>query len=117
MASFLSSLAALDRYRPSKPTFTVPLPRRDALTSEGHMSDPPWREQRPNRPYGGEPGARPRGRDPGPPAAGGPRAVVPPGASTLGGSRGVVPPGASKSPPRAPAAGTRVPPGGRGPAG
>ena len=29
------------------------------------MSDPLWREARPNRPYGSEPGARPRGRDPG----------------------------------------------------
>ena len=45
----------------------VPLPRRDALTSEAHMSNPPRREQRPNPPYGGEPGATPRGRVPGPP--------------------------------------------------
>src|ERR1700730_6790850 len=43
------------------------------LTSEAHMSDPLWRETRPSRPYGSEPGARPRGRDPGIPA-GGPRA-------------------------------------------
>ncbi len=28
------------------------------------MSNPLWREARPNSPYGGEPGARPRGRDP-----------------------------------------------------
>jgi len=27
------------------------------------MSNPQWREARPNSPYGGEPGARPRGRD------------------------------------------------------
>src|SRR6266700_2532336 len=47
------------------------MPQR--LTSEAHMSDPPWREPRPGRPYGGEPGARPRGRDPGPPP-GAPRA-------------------------------------------
>ena len=33
------------------------------------MSDPSWREARPSRPYGGEPGARPRGRDPGTPGA------------------------------------------------
>ncbi len=32
------------------------------------MSDPLWREARPNRPYGSEPGVRPRGRDPGTPA-------------------------------------------------
>src|SRR5690348_12589944 len=31
------------------------------------MSDPRWRETRPSRPYGGEPGARPRGRVSGPP--------------------------------------------------
>jgi Domain of unknown function (DUF6542) len=31
------------------------------------MSDPPRRETRPNTPSGGEPGARPRGRDSGPP--------------------------------------------------
>src|ERR1700722_17623288 len=47
------------------------------LTSEAHMSNLEWREARPSRPYGGEPGARPRG-DPGPPpgvarAAAGPR--------------------------------------------
>jgi hypothetical protein len=53
------------------------------------MNDPPRREARPSRPYGNEPGARPRGRDPG----------VPPGA------------------PRTPAAGPRTPsrdPGGAG---
>jgi hypothetical protein len=34
------------------------------------MNDPPRREARPSRPYGNEPGARPRGRDPGiPPGA------------------------------------------------
>ena len=36
------------------------------------MSDPSWREPRPGRPYGGDPRARPRGREPGPPP-GGPR--------------------------------------------
>ena len=36
------------------------------LTSEAPMSNPEWREARPSRPYGGEPGARPRG-DPWPP--------------------------------------------------
>ena len=32
------------------------------------MNDPPRREARPSRPYGNEPGARPRGRDPGIPS-------------------------------------------------
>ena len=51
------------------------------LTSKAHMSDPPRREARPSRPYGSEPGARPRGRD----------HVIPPGA------------------PRTPPAGARTP--------
>ncbi|HEV2536466.1 MAG TPA: hypothetical protein VGU21_03030, partial [Streptosporangiaceae bacterium] len=38
------------------------------------MTDSPRREPRPSRPYGGEPGARPRGRDAGLPRAPGPGA-------------------------------------------
>jgi hypothetical protein len=45
----------------------VPVINAQRLTSEAHMSDPSWRETRPSRPYGSEPGARPRGRDPAPP--------------------------------------------------
>jgi len=41
------------------------------------MTDPPRREPRPSRPYGGEPGARTRGRDPGLPRAPGPGARTP----------------------------------------
>jgi len=41
------------------------------------MTDPPRREPRPSRPYGGEPGARPRGRDPGLPRAPGPDGRTP----------------------------------------
>src|SRR5690242_4590353 len=93
MAPFLSSpssgsLPSDEAYR------RVPVTRPQRLTSEAPMSDPPWRETRPNRPYGGEPGARPRGRVPGPPPTPGrvpgrpPGAVpprIPPGASTAGG--------------------------------
>ena len=69
MAFFLSSpssgsIPSVEAYR------HVPVINAQRLTSEAHMSDPPWREARPSRPYGGEPGARPRGRDPGiPPGA------------------------------------------------
>ena len=65
------------------------------------MSDPPRRETRPSRPYGYEPGARPRGRDPGiPPGA--PRTLAagartpprdPGGAGGWGDSRGSDPRG------------------------
>ena len=65
------------------------------------MSDPPRRETRPSRPYGYEPGARPRGRDPGiPPGA--PRTLAagartpprdPGGAGGWGDSRGSDPGG------------------------
>jgi len=41
------------------------------------MTDPPRREPRPSRPYGGEPGARPRGRDPGLPRVPGPDGRTP----------------------------------------
>src|SRR6516164_5028183 len=90
------------------------------------MSDPPRREQRPNRPYGGEPGARPRGRAPGPPpgAPAGRGGVGPP----QGGSGGMGPPqggsGGMGPPGRERASTGRVPPGwdgrapgGRGPGG
>ncbi len=59
------------------------------------MSDPRWREARPSRPYGGEPGARPRGRDPGIP----PGAPRPPQAA----------PRTPQAAPRIPAAGARTP--------
>src|SRR5437660_5409716 len=83
----------MDRYRPSKPTFHVPVTKPQRLTSEAPMSDPRWRETRPSGPYGGEPGARPRGPVPAPPpgarggtagrpsAAGGPRGSGPPDAA------------------------------------
>src|SRR5436305_2084846 len=57
----------MDRYRPSKPTFHVPVTKPQRLTSEAPMSDPRWRETRPSSPYSGEPGARPRGPVPVPP--------------------------------------------------
>ena len=65
MASFLSSpssgsLPSVEAY------LHVPVTKAQRLTSEAHMTEPPWREPRPSRPYGGEPGARPRARDPGP---------------------------------------------------
>src|SRR5260370_6558663 len=60
MAFFLSSpgygsLPSVEAY------LHVPVTNAQRLTSEAHMSDPLWREARPSRPYGGEPGARPRG--------------------------------------------------------
>src|SRR5580704_16958194 len=79
MAFFLSSpnsgsISSVEAYR------HVPVINAQRLTSEAHMSDPSWRETRPSRPYGGEPGARPRGRDPGTPP-GAPR-TPPAGART-----------------------------------
>jgi len=65
------------------------------------MNDPPWREQRPNRPYGGEPGARPRGRVPGPP----PGTPGAPTGGTPGERGGAVPPGAGRTPQREPGRG------------
>src|SRR5580700_8549343 len=46
-----------------------PLMSAQRLTSKAHMSDPRWRDARPSRSYGGEPGGRtprrePRGSDP-----------------------------------------------------
>src|SRR5580692_8486776 len=47
----------------------VPVTSAQRLTSKAHMSDPRWRDARPSRSYGGEPGGRtprrePRGSDP-----------------------------------------------------
>src|SRR6266404_3436178 len=46
-----------------------PVTNAQRLTSKAHMSEPRWRDARPSRPYGGEPGGRtprrePRGSDP-----------------------------------------------------
>src|ERR1700730_18225650 len=52
-----------------------PVTNAQRLTSKAHMSDPRWRESRPSRPYGGEPGARTPRREPrgsGPQRPGGP---------------------------------------------
>lgn len=80
---------------------------RNALTSEEHMSDPRWRDQRPIRPYGGEPGARPRGRGPVTPAGG-------PGTAGPGGAGQQALGGAGQ---RGPGGGKPVLPAGRGDAG
>src|SRR5205823_11058366 len=100
MASFLSS-PSYGSLPSDEAYLHVPVTKPQRLTSEAHMSEPRWRETRPSRPYGGEPGARPPGRAPGPPpdAPGGRGGVVPPGAGTAPGGRGgVVPPGAGTAP-------------------
>ena len=98
MAFFLSSpssgsIPSVEAYR------HVPVIKTQRLTSKAHMSDPPRREARPSRPYGDEPGARPRGRDPG----------IPPGAPRT-------PPAGARTPRRDPgsAAGMRGAGGGWG---
>src|SRR6266566_9796819 len=88
----------MDRYRPSKPTFHVPVTKPQRLTSEAPMSDPRWRETRPSSPYGGEPGARPRGPVPVPPpgARGGPAGRPAAGAPRGSGPRDAGPGGAGQ---------------------
>src|SRR5260370_37858639 len=94
MAFFLSSpgygsLPSVEAY------LHVPVTNAQRLTSEAHMSDPLWREAHPSRPYGREPGARPRGRDPRAPAGG-------PGVAASG-------PGGPAGGPAVPASGARAP--------
>src|SRR6266516_1067880 len=88
----------MDRYRPSKPTFAFPVTKPQRLTSEAPMSDPRWRETRPSSPYGGEPGARPRGPVPVPPpgARGGPAGRPAAGAPRGSGPRDAGPGGAGQ---------------------
>src|SRR5689334_23065458 len=113
----------MDRHRPSKPTFHVPVTKPQRLTSEAPMSDPRWRETRPSVPYGGEPGARPRGPVPmpppgapggragtagRPPSAGAPRGSGPRGAGQPGaGQPGAGQPGAGQPGAGQPGAGQR----------
>ncbi len=53
----------MDGYPSDEAYLHGPVTYAQRLTSEAHMSDPRWRDVRPSRPYGGEPGDTPRGRD------------------------------------------------------
>src|SRR5260370_35361680 len=69
MAFFLSS-PGYGSLPSVEPYLHGPVTNAQRLTSEAHMSDPLGREAHPSRPDGREPGARPRGPQPRPPAGG-----------------------------------------------